>query len=98
MQLSCIRGNAAEPYKVLAAALINPHQNEGEKMRKVISVAAILLALACPANAGDMPNGSPVPPPQPPAVATVEDDTLGTLQGGVMQAALDLLALLPSLF
>lgn len=82
--------------------MVYPHQDEREKMRKVISVTAILLALTCSAHAGDMPNGSPVPPPQPASVVeepisfdTTED---GTFQGGVMQAALDLLALLPSPF
>ena len=31
-------------------------------MRKTISVAALLLALTCPAYAGDIPNVTPAPP------------------------------------
>jgi hypothetical protein len=74
-------------------------------MRKTISVAALLLALTCSAHAGDMPNGSPEPPrrsinvvEEPTIAATTEDGTQDTSQGGVMQSALDLLALLPSLY
>ena len=73
-------------------------------MRKFIGVTALLLALNCPAYAGDMPNGSPAPPPksisaveEPTTVAATEDGTQGTFQGGLMQTALELLALLPSL-
>lgn len=101
MQLPCIRSKAAEPVKVLAATLINPHQDEREKMRKVISVAALLLALTCPAYAGDMPNGSPVPLSQP-TNAVQEPTTGGEMQTGVAvsltQITLDLLAVLPSLY
>ena len=64
-------------------------------MRKTISVAALLLALTCPVYAGDMQNDTPKPPTN---TATVEDGTQGTFQSGVTQVALDLLALLPSLF
>ncbi len=32
-------------------------------MRKAISVSALILALVCSAYAGEMPNGSPEPPP-----------------------------------
>ena len=74
-------------------------------MQKVISVVALVLALSCSAYAGDMPNGSPAPPLQSVGVVeelttidTAEDGTQGTYQGGVTQAALDLFALLPSLF
>jgi hypothetical protein len=100
MQLPCIRSKAAEPVKVLAATLINPQQDEREKMRKVISVAALLLALTCSAYAGDMPNGSPAPPQ--PANTVQEPTTDGEMQNGVAvsltQIALDLLAVLPSLY
>jgi hypothetical protein len=78
-------------------------------MRKIISVAALLLALTCPAYAGEMQNDSPKPPPS--AVQEPMDDT--TLNGEIptpgdistpstsdilTETALDLLALLPSLF
>jgi hypothetical protein len=100
MQLPCIRGKAAEPVKVPAAVLINPHQDEREKMRKVISVAALLLALTCSAYAGDMPNGSPTPPQ--PANAAQEQTTDGGISmmaaGSLTRIALDLLAVLPSLY
>ena len=70
-------------------------------MRKVVSVAALLLALTCSANAGDMPNGSPAPPSQP-TNAVQEPTTDGEMQNGVAisltQIALDLLAVLPSLY
>jgi hypothetical protein len=100
MQLSCIRVKAAEPVKVQAATLINPHQDEREKMRKVISVAALLLALTCSAHAGDMPNGSPAPPPSANAVQEqTTDGDISTMSAvGLTQIALDLLAVLPSLY
>ena len=63
-------------------------------MRKTISVAALLLALTCPAYAGDIQNDTPKPPA---TAATVEDGTQGSFQNGVMQVVIDLLALLPSL-
>jgi hypothetical protein len=71
-------------------------------MRKTISVAALLLALTCPAYAGDIQNDSPKPPA--PAVQETTDDA--TVNGDTQfpgvsdiltQSALDLLALLPSL-
>ena len=69
-------------------------------MRKTISVAALLLALACPVCAGEMQNDSPKPPAnsaQESTTATTENGTQGTFHGGVTQFALDLLAVLPSL-
>jgi hypothetical protein len=100
MQLPCIRSKATEPVKVLVATLINPHQDEREKMRKAISVAALLLALTCSAYAGDMPNGSPAPPPSANAVQEQETDgDISTMSAGSLtQIALDLLAALPSLY
>lgn len=78
-------------------------------MGKTIRASVLILLLACSAQAGWMPNGSPAPPPPPqPATAvqeptdapqepvtqaTTEDGT----QGALTQIALDLLAVLPSL-
>ncbi len=66
-------------------------------MRKTISVAALLLALTCPAYAGDMPNDSP----KPQANAIREPTTDGEMQNDaadrLTEIALDLLAVLPSL-
>ncbi len=59
-------------------------------MRKTISVAALLLALTCPAYAGDMQNDSP----KPPANGIMQNDEPESLT----QTVLDLLAALPSLF
>lgn len=66
-------------------------------MRKTISVAALLLALTCSAYAGEIQNDSPKPPS-----TTIQEPTAdGTIHGSepesLMQTALDLLALLPSL-
>ncbi len=70
-------------------------------MQKVISVAALLLALTCSAYAGDMPNGSPAPPPPPPSAAQ-ESAIDGIVQNdganSLTQIALDLFAVLPSLY
>ena len=81
-------------------------------MRKTLTTAALLLALSCPALAGEMHTpGSPTPPP-PPTSAVQEPTDDATPDGetpapGVTstpgasdiltQTALDLLALLPSL-
>jgi hypothetical protein len=69
-------------------------------MRKAISVTALLLALTCSAYAGDMPNGSPAPPQS--ANAAQEQTTDGVISttsaGSLTQIALDLLAVLPSLY
>lgn len=70
-------------------------------MRKTISVAALLLALTCPAYAGDIQNDSPKPPTnaaQEPTggemtASEIPDDTANTLT----QITLDLLAVFPSL-
>ena len=63
-------------------------------MRKTISVAALLLALTCPAYAGDIQNDSP----KPQAITVQEPTTDGDIQNGVAdsltQLALDLLAAL----
>ncbi len=76
-------------------------------MRKTLITAALLLAFSCPALAGEMGTpGSPTPPPPQPATA-VQEPTDDTTLNGVMptagvsniltEAALDLLAVLPSL-
>ena len=75
-------------------------------MRKTLTTAALLLALSCPALAGEMGTpGSPVPPP-PTSSAVQEPTDDATLNGemhtpGVSdiltETALDLLAVLPAL-
>ena len=69
-------------------------------MRKILGVAALMLAFSCPALAGEIPNPPlvageiPTPPaPQPTAFGIMPNDVLDSLT----QTALDLLALLPSL-
>ena len=70
-------------------------------MRKTLTTAALLLALSCPALAGEMGTpGSPAPPPTSKAVQEPTDGETHTAQGaseGLTQIALELLALLPSL-
>ena len=74
-------------------------------MRKTLGVAALMLVLCCPALAGEIPT-PPAPPPSQPATAEQEPTDDATLKGEIQttgvsdsltQAALDLLALLPSL-
>ena len=75
-------------------------------MSKAIRASALILLLACSAQAGWMPNGAPAPPPPEPPSA-VEEPTNDTTLNGEMstpdvsdilaEAALDLLAVLPSL-
>ncbi len=76
-------------------------------MRKTISVAALLLALTCPAYAGDIQNDSPKPQtstvqePTDGKVTTVGTDTGETpddTADALARVMLDLLAVLPSLF
>lgn len=74
-------------------------------MSKAIQASALILLLACSAQAGWMPNGAPAqPPPQPPS--TTQETTGGEIQNGIMpndapdtltRTALELLAVLPSL-
>jgi hypothetical protein len=71
-------------------------------MRKTISVAALLLALTCPAYAGEIQNDSPKPPPpsavqEPTDEASTDGDIQNTALDSLTRVALDLLALLPSL-
>lgn len=75
-------------------------------MRKTLTTAALLLALSCPAFAGEMhtPGAPTTPPPQPASTpsesglqAMAEDGTQNTMtQGTYAQIALELLAVLPS--
>lgn len=66
-------------------------------MRKTISVAALLLALTCPAYAGDIQNDSP----KPQGVTVQEPTADDIIQTGeaddLTQLALDALAVLPAL-
>ena len=69
-------------------------------MGKAIRASALILLLACTAQAGWIQNDSPAPPPQP-TNAVQEPTADGWIQNGVAdsltQIALDLLAVLPSL-
>jgi hypothetical protein len=68
-------------------------------MRKTLGVAALMLALCGPALAGEIPNP---PAPQPQANTVQEPTATGDIQNGsadsLTEIALDLLAVLPSLF
>jgi hypothetical protein len=67
-------------------------------MRKILGVAALMLAICCPALAGEIPNP---PAPQPQANTVQEPTTDGDIQNdateSLTQIAIDLLAVLPSL-
>ena len=72
-------------------------------MRKTLTTAALLLALSCPASAGEM-HMPPAPTPPQPATAApepTEEEQAGVIPNDVADsltlAALDLLALLPRL-
>lgn len=74
-------------------------------MRKTLGVAALMLALCCPALAGEM--ATPPAPQQPPqGGATAQEPTDGAALNGVIQndapesltqTVLELLAVLPSI-
>jgi hypothetical protein len=76
-------------------------------MRKTLGVCLLVLLLTGSASAGIIPNDAPAPPPQPtsavqePMGATQEPTLDGIIPndatGSLMQTALDLFALLPSL-
>jgi hypothetical protein len=70
-------------------------------MRKTLTTAALLLALSCPAFAGEMLTPpAPQPPPAPASAAlepTTEATTEDGTQGTYVQIALELLAVLPSI-
>lgn len=69
-------------------------------MRKTISVVALLLALTCPAYAGEIPNFTPAPPQfnnaaqEPVTDGDMPNDSADRLT----EIAMELLAVLPSLF
>jgi hypothetical protein len=78
-------------------------------MRKTLTTAALLLALCCVSFAGEMHTpGAPAPPPEPTPTSAVQEPTGGeTLNGEIStpgvsdsltEVALELLAVLPSLF
>jgi hypothetical protein len=78
-------------------------------MLKTIRVSALILLLACSAQAGYMQTGSPQPPPPSQPVNSVQEPTdtfqetsaNGYMQNeapsGLTQIALEMLAILPSL-
>ena len=79
-------------------------------MVKAIRTSALLLLLACSAQAGIMQNDAPKPPPPPQPTSAVQEPTdtsqeptaNGYMQNdapsGLTQIALEMLAVLPSLF
>jgi hypothetical protein len=93
--------------KIPAATSVKPHQRERKKMRKTISVVALLLALTCPAYAGEMQNDKPASPPQPASAVQESTDTMqepvangitgNDASDGLTQIALELLSTLSSL-
>jgi hypothetical protein len=78
-------------------------------MGKAIRASVLILLLACSAQAGYMQNDKPAPPPPPPTTSAAQEPTEATqdqaaggelpdgLSDSLMQTALDLLALLPTL-
>jgi hypothetical protein len=74
-------------------------------MRKTLGVFLLVLLLTGSAVAGEMPFGSPAPPPSQPSNAVQEPTDEATTDGemqndapdSLTRAVLDLLALLPSL-
>lgn len=93
-----------------AAILVNPHKNERcKEMVKAARTFALILLLACSAQAGIIQNDRPAPlssqpvkTPQGPTDATVEPTAKGDIQNDaaseLTQVALEVLAVLPSLF
>lgn len=90
--------------------MVNPHKKrKGKRMGKAIRASALILLLACSAQAGWMPNDLPTPPAQagwmgndaPAPGATQAQPTGGEISTtsavGLTQIVLDLLAVLPSL-
>jgi hypothetical protein len=80
-------------------------------MLKAIRVSTLILLLACSAQAGYMQTGSPQPPPPSQPASTVNEPTDATVveptadgivqndaQSSLTQIALEMLAVLPSLF
>jgi hypothetical protein len=80
-------------------------------MLKAARISALILLLACSARAGVMQNETPAPPPPPSQPANSIQEPTDTFQeptangymqndapSGLTQIALDMLAVLPSLF
>ena len=63
-------------------------------MRKTISVAALLLALVCPAHAGEIQNEAPKPPTATAQEPTTEGEMQNDATNSLTQIASDVLALL----
>jgi hypothetical protein len=63
-----VRSKAAAPFGYGGKFVQPSLKREEKRMRKAISVSALLLALTCTIHAGDMQNGVPSPPPQPQSV------------------------------
>ena len=57
-------------------------KREEKRMRKAISVLALLLALTYTVHAGDMQNGVPSPPPQPQSVTQEAQTSSGDVACG----------------
>jgi hypothetical protein len=88
--------------EIPAATVVNPHKSERcKEMGKAIRASVLVLLLTCSVRAGWIQNGSPEPPPQPTNVVQ-EPTTDGEIQNDaadtLTQIALDLLAVLPSLY
>ena len=73
-------------------------------MRKTLTTAALLVALSCPAFAGEIQTtGAPTPPPPQPASATQEATLDGIMQTppvaseSLTLTVLELLTVLPSI-
>jgi hypothetical protein len=70
-------------------------------MRKTLGVSLLVLLLTGSASAGEMPFGSPAPPPSQAANAVQEPTSEGEIQNespdSLTQTALDALALLSAL-
>jgi len=80
-------------------------------MLKTIRVSTLILLLSCSAQAGYIQNGSPEPPPPSQPASTVNEPTYATVveptangyiqndaPSALTQIALEMLAVLPSLF
>ena len=95
---------AKPPYlnKIRRRLWLAPITSKGKAMRKTLGVCLLVLLLTGPVVAGEIPNGSPAPPPSQPATSTEETTADGIIQNGapdsLTQIALELLSFLPSLF